>query len=66
MQASLYKKGANILNVPTVYAPNNSWGGSGSIDFRAANIIGNVVDYNSWRQRFDENNKVEITTSAGT
>ncbi len=64
VQASFYKKGANILNVPTVYAPNNSWGGSGSADFRAANIMGNVVDYNSWRQRFDENNKVEITTSA--
>lgn len=64
VQASFYKKGANILSVPTVYAPNASWGGSGSTDFRAANIMGSAVDYNAWRQYIADNNKVSIQTSA--
>lgn len=64
VQASFYKKGANILSVPTVYAPNASWGGSGSTDFRTANIMGSAVDYNAWRQRIADNNKVSIQTSA--
>ena len=64
VQASFYKKGANILSVPTVYAPNASWGGSGSTDFRTANIMGSTVDYNAWRQYIADNNKVSIQTSA--
>lgn len=64
VQASFYKKGANILSVPTVYAPNASWGGSGSTDFRTANIMGSAVDYNAWRQYIADNNKVSIQTSA--
>lgn len=64
VQASFYKKGANILSVPTVYAPNASWGGSGSTDFRTANIMGSSVDYNAWRQYIADNNKVSIQTSA--
>lgn len=64
VQASFYKKGANILSVPTVYAPNASWGGSGSTDFRTANIMGSAVDYNAWRQSIADNNKVSIQTSA--
>ena len=64
VQASFYKKGANILSVPTVYAPNASWGGSGSTDFRTANIMGSAVDYNAWRQHIADNNKVSIQTSA--
>ena len=64
VQASFYKKGANILSVPTVYAPNASWGGSGSTDFRTANIMGSAVDYNAWRQYIAGNNKVSIQTSA--
>lgn len=64
VQASFYKKGANILSVPTVYAPNASWGGSGSTDFRTANIMGSTVDYNAWRQYITDNNKVSIQTSA--
>lgn len=64
VQASFYKKGANILSVPTVYAPNASWGGSGSTDFRTANIMGSAVDYNTWRQHIADNNKVSIQTSA--
>ena len=64
VQASFYKKGANILSVPTVYAPNASWGGSGSTDFRNANIMGSAVDYNAWRQHIADNNKVSIQTSA--
>lgn len=64
VQASFYKKGANILSVPTVYAPNASWGGSGSTDFRTANIMGSTVDYNAWRQHIADNNKVSIQTSA--
>lgn len=63
VQASFYKKGANILSVPTVYAPNASWGGSGSTDFRTANIMGSAVDYNAWRQYIADNNKVSIQTS---
>lgn len=64
VQASFYKKGANILSVPTVYAPNASWGGSGSADFRTAGIMGSAVDYNAWRQYVADNNKVSIQTSA--
>ena len=64
VQASFYKKGANILSVPTVYAPNVSWGGSGSTDFRTANIMGSAVDYTAWRQHIADNNKVSIQTSA--
>ena len=64
VQASFYKKGANILSVPTVYAPNASWGGSGSTDFRTANIMGSAVDYTAWRQHIADNNKVSIQTSA--
>lgn len=64
VQASFYKKVANILSVPTVYAPNASWGGSGSTDFRTANIMGSAVDYNAWRQSIADNNKVSIQTSA--
>ena len=63
VQASFYKKGANILSVPTVYAPNASWGGSGSTDFRTANNMGSAVDYNAWRQYIADNNKVSIQTS---
>ena len=48
VQASFYKKGSNILSVPTVYAPNDAWGGSGSADFRTANIMNSAVDYTAW------------------
>ena len=52
VQASFYKKGSNILSVPTVYAPNDAWGGSGSADFRTANIMNSAVDYTAWRHAY--------------
>lgn len=64
VQASFYKKGSNILSVPTVYAPNDAWGGSGSADFRTANIMNSAVDYTAWRQHIADSNRVRITTSA--
>lgn len=64
VQASFYKKGSNILSVPTVYAPNDAWGGSGSADFRTANIMNSSVDYTAWRQHIADSNHVRITTSA--
>ena len=64
VQASFYKKGSNILSVPTVYAPNDAWGGSGSADFRTANIMNSAVDYTAWRQHIADSNHVRITTSA--
>lgn len=64
VQASFYKKGSNILSVPTVYAPNDAWGGSGSTDFRTANIMNSAVDYTAWRQHIADSNHVRITTSA--
>lgn len=63
VQASFYKKGSNILSVPTVYAPNDAWGGSGSADFRTANIMNSAVDYTAWRQHIADSNKVSIQTS---
>lgn len=63
VQASFYKKGANILSIPTVYAGNDYWGGSGSTDFRNTNVFGQTVDYTSWHQYLTDNNKVKITTS---
>ena len=64
VQASFYKKGSNILSVPTVYAPNDAWGGSGSTDFRTANIMNSAVDYTAWRQHIADSNHVRITTLA--
>lgn len=63
VQASFYKKGANILSIPTIYVANDAWGGAGSIDFRTMNVMGSAVDYNAWRQCVNDNNRVKITTS---
>ena len=63
VQASFYKKGANILSIPTVYVANDAWGGSGSTTFRTMNIMGSAIDHTAWRQCVNDNNRVKITTS---
>lgn len=63
VQASFYKKGANILSIPTVYVANDAWGGAGSIAFRTMNVMGSAIDYTAWQQYVNDNNRVKITTS---
>ncbi len=63
VQASFYKKGANILSVPTVYVGNEAWGGAGSVAFRTMNVMCSPIDYTSWQQYVSDNNRVKITTS---